>query len=122
MGNVKTLGIGIAGGIIGVVVVLIAVIVFPTQINEAQEIIEKQSMHPCQKVLIDDFELLKKNARLASSPNTSQEDSDKWGEEFLEKIQQFQQIAIENNCQDMDPEWYTEEFKKKFQLLLDEGF
>jgi len=122
MGNVKTLGIGIAGGIIGVIVILITVIVFPTQIDEAQEIIEKQSMHPCQKVLIDDFELLKENARLLSSPNTSQEDSDKWGEEFSEKMEQHRQIVIENNCQDGDPEWFTEEFKKKFQLLLDEGF
>jgi len=84
--------------------------------------VEKQSMHPCQKAVIDSFELHKKHANLLENPSTTKEDLKRWGEEFLIKQEQIKQIAIANTCQDMNPEWLTPEFQKEAQAMIDAGF
>ena len=79
-------------------------------------------MYPCQKAIIDIFELYKKNANLLKNPSTTKEDLKRWGEEFLIKQEQIKQIAIANTCNDMNPQWFTSEFQKEAQAMIDAGF
>lgn len=109
-------------GIMGGVIVLLVVILFPTQIDVAQETIKQQSIHPCQRVIIDNFEIHKESANIRSFYGIGDERFDEKEKEWKIKLEQNQKISIENNCQNPPFEWITEEFMLEMKILWDEGF
>jgi len=84
--------------------------------------LKKQTIHPCQKATIDNFELYKDNANLSITPNLSKEDKINWEKEFYQRDQQIKHSVIDNNCKDTMHEWVTEEFKESVKILLEKGF
>jgi len=112
----------VIGGVIGGIIVLFVIILFPTQIDTVQEIITQQTMHPCQRTTIDTFEIHKENANLRSLYGIGDKRFDEKIKELVIKQEYTYQIMIENNCENTQIEWLTEEFIIKMKLLLDEEF
>lgn len=86
----------------------------------AFEISVEQKMHPCQKVILDNYWLYQDNAIMLQAPNIEPEVLAKYQEDLLEKEKKHRQIAVDYNCGDLDPEWYTPEFIVKLVKLLDQ--
>ena len=108
--------------IFSTILTLSILFLFSPQIEAIEETLEKQRMHPCQKAVIDKFELYKWNANLIITSDSSKEDIIKWGEEYNKRKHQIKQSAIDNNCEYTMDEWITEEFKTSTRILLDKGF
>ena len=114
---------GIIGGSITAIIVISFILLVPTdQIVTIQEVIKKETMHPCKKAMIDDFQLYKKNAQFLSSPYTA-EDFEEWKNEFAIKERNINQLVLDNDCGKIpNPDWLDDEFKKEYQAMVDAGF
>ena len=102
---------GILGSIIGGILVLLVILLFPTQIDTAQEIITKQTTrHPCQQNEINVLELtnsLDKEKRYSQS------------ETAIINYEWRELMKKSDECAKFAEEWMTEEFKKELKLLED---
>lgn len=109
------------GSIVAIIVVSF-IILMPQQIEFVQEIIKKESIRPCQKAIISDFELYKKNAKFFSSSFT-EDDLEEWKNEFTIKEKNIKQLILDNDCEkNPNPDWYDGKFKQDLQNMLDAGF
>lgn len=128
----KTVIAGIAGGTVVAIAIFSVFILMPQEIEFAQEFVTESSEHPCQKLAIDNFELYKKNANLIQNPSITKEQLMQWAEEFEKKEQQLKADVIVHDCMDAKAaasgvfvpkgDWYTFEFEKELQQMLDGGF
>ena len=94
----------------------------PTQIEAIQEITITETRHPCQKAIIDDFQLAKKNAHFASSPYT-EENLEEWKIEYAATERNIKKLVLDNNCgANLNPDWFDDKFKQEYQAMIDAGF
>jgi len=77
---------------------------------------------PCQTAAIDNFNLYKENSQILANPDTTAEEYEKFEKEFLKRDQASKDLFKVNNCESTQLQWYTPEFQKEMQALLDEGF
>ena len=99
----------ICGGIIGGIIVLSIIILFPTQIDAAQEIITKQTtLHPCQQ---NEINIINLENGLDKEKRYSQSESSIINYEWRELMKKS------GECGKYTHEWNTEEFKKELKLL-----
>jgi len=110
----------IIGGISGGIVVFLIIIFFPIEIETIQETIQKESKHPCQKIVLEIYELqeqLTTNAKYnVQSP--SDESYQKIYAEWMKSFEQAEQIYEQYNCVD-DKNWLTSEFREEIGLLTE---
>ena len=109
-------------GIICGVLLLGVVILFPVQIGIAQEIIEtsqieRELVHPCQKLVLRNLELTLQNPYEIFADMDTLEIS-KLQKEYNNEYDKIRQMSIDNNCVNIDdptqmPNWYDEEFQQK---------
>jgi len=113
---------GILGGSLVAIIVIGLIILMPTQIEAIQEITIKESRHPCQQAVIDDFQLAKKNAIFASSPYSG-DDLEKWKIEYAATERNIKQLVLDNKCgENLNPDWFDDKFKQEYQAMIDAGF
>ncbi len=115
----------IIGGIIGSFIVVAIVIWFSVLSDTEYEITEKETIHPCQQVILDYFDIYKKLSSFDKDSATLQEIMafNEENEDIVkEKMEQFDQEMIKYNCKNTASEWATHEFKGKLEFLMDYGF
>ncbi len=128
----KTVIAGIAGGTVVAIAIFIVFILMPQEIEYVQEFVTDTSEHPCQKLALEYVGLFQKNAAMLSDPSVTREQLMQWGEEFEKKEPQIKLDVVKNDCMDVRAaesgvfvpkgDWYTTEFERELQQMLEEGF
>lgn len=109
---------GIIGGVIGSLGVLGIVMLFPMLSDTPEEIIEIQTIHPCQESTLEIIFLTTKYIESVKSSTDIQE-LDVLRGEYDKSLEQLQQLMIDNNCEELRSVWSTDEFEEKIKLMID---
>ena len=110
----------IIGGISGGAVVFLIIIFFPIEIETIQENIQKESKHPCQKIVLEIYELqaqLMVNAKY-NIQSPYDESYQKIYVEWMKSSEQAEEINEQYNCLN-DKNWVTPEFMEETRLLTE---
>jgi len=106
----------VIGGILGGLAVIAVLFLLPEPIEESIEIIERQLMHPCQKLSLDNHELYSEFYELLDIQRSALKNNEyyeKKGEEFDKREEQILQLYKDYDCDNIKEEWQTPEFIKK---------
>ena len=86
---------------------------------EIQETIRKSSLHPCQKTVMDQYELYRQDLRTRYSLST--EDLESWNNFLSDRMKYFSSI-LERDCQENIGDWLTYEYDMKINKIRNAGF
>jgi len=96
----------------------VLMISIPSEIK-VEEIIQESSLHPCQKTVMDQYELYRRD--LKTSYSLSTEDLESWNNFLSDRMKYFSNI-LEQDCQENIGEWLTDEYKIKMKKIISGGF
>ncbi len=78
---------------------------------------EDNQIHPCQQVGLEHIALYDMPNEIFYSMNL--QEHAQLAKEYEIKLADLQQRAIQYNCLDMDPEWFTEKYQLTLQGLIE---
>ncbi len=87
--------------------------------TKVQEIIRVSSLHPCQKTVMDQYELYRQDLRTRHS--LSADDLKSWNNFLSDRMKYFSN-TFEQNCQENLGEWLTDEYEMKMKKIGSAGF
>ena len=82
--------------------------------TEVSETVSKSSLHPCQKTVMFQYELFKRNT--PASPQFTREDVAVLNKFMSNRMDDFSNM-LEQNCQDNTEEWLTKEYEMKMKKM-----
>jgi len=96
----------------------VLIISIPSEIK-VEENIRESSLHLCQKTVMDQYELYRRD--LKTSYSLSTEDLESWNTFLSDRMKYFSNI-LERDCQENIEEWITEEYNMKMKKIISAGF
>ena len=99
--------------VIGLVSFFVLIVSIPPEI-ETPETVRKSSMHPCQKTVMDQYELYRQDLRTRYS--LSADDLESWDNFLSDRMKYFSNI-LEQDCQGNLGEWLTDEYQMKMKKI-----
>lgn len=118
----------VVGGIFGVLIVLAFLMWYPVLLDSKYEIVEKEIMHPCQKLVLEILEAdLEWRYYSKVFSNTNLLPQSTLVSEPLERLVVLQEKILDSGCYDKNNrspvgDWFTVEFQEKIMIINHEGF
>lgn len=107
------------------IAVLVILAIFLVAINVMESThyasVEKQTIHPCQKLMED---IIMHDVELGNLYKYGEniEELEEYANTYEEKNEEMKQLTIKHDCDNIRSEWATPEFMVKMEFLIENKF